>query len=933
MPGVHHVINYSEPFYNQNGQTWSVGVYADDWVFFANKNGVLQYNGCEWTEYHLNNGADVRSVYPSRREGRVYVGGINEFGYLAPDKNGFIKYHSLSEALGNTALIGNMWGIYATEKEDVYVQGDHGLVLLSRGKARRINTEEKLNCSNMVKGTMYMGTDDGLRVLIGDRILPVYGGDLMRGRHVRAILPYSNGMIVATAHSGLYYYDGKSAVRMSLPGVEQETIDNLFCATIRDDVVALGTITSGITVVDMKTGVSQRYTEFTGLQDNTALSLAFDSYGNLWAGLDRGIDRIVLDLPMVTIPGTYKSMGTTYDVAMVGDKIYSATNRGLFVATANQFASMLSFTRMPGVVGQAWGVTTVCGDTFCMHDNGLYLIAGGTAVKIGRNVGTWDVIPVEGYTDRVFVGTYEGMYVMRKIGGVWTEVGDMMSIGESVYDFIQEDRSHLWFIKGKVGAVRLEYDPATYKVLKTTLYNSKSGLPADLGSVTVAKVMGRVLFSTPSGIYRYSRERNRIEADRELNARLGKRTAVLHLEQSGDYLFALTPYEMIRLNLKHKTPAHALPILPYGSRHPHPAYTFSVIGDYLAVLPTTGGYSVFNLEPKVNITRRNDRYARINKVTITNRSDSVVYASNFLNRRPLLKIDYSCNSLKFNFGVDPKEHNFVAYYRYRVNDGDWHTLNTNVKEFTGLSEGSYLFTVRAVLSDGMEVEDALRFTIRPPWYRSVVAWIVYALLIIIAGVYIYILMKRKMMEKAEVVAAVKDEEIAREREEHDALQHEKDQHISELEEDKLRGELAHKSNEIVNLLLSVSNKNETLMNIREDLRNIYSDVKWDPEARQSVLNLLRQIDSSIQSEGVLKRVEKEFDLVHDNFIKKVRAQYPELSTNELMMCAYIKMNLSTKEIAPLMNISVRGVETIRYRMRKKLGLDRNDNLSEFLMKL
>jgi DNA-binding CsgD family transcriptional regulator len=194
-------------------------------------------------------------------------------------------------------------------------------------------------------------------------------------------------------------------------------------------------------------------------------------------------------------------------------------------------------------------------------------------------------------------------------------------------------------------------------------------------------------------------------------------------------------------------------------------------------------------------------------------------------------------------------------------------------------------------------------------------------------------MKRKMMEKAEVVAAVKDEEIAREREEHDALQHEKDQHISELEEDKLRGELAHKSNEIVNLLLSVSNKNETLMNIREDLRNIYSDVKWDPEARQSVLNLLRQIDSSIQSEGVLKRVEKEFDLVHDNFIKKVRAQYPELSTNELMMCAYIKMNLSTKEIAPLMNISVRGVETIRYRMRKKLGLDRNDNLSEFLMKL
>lgn len=65
-------------------------------------------------------------------------------------------------------------------------------------------------------------------------------------------------------------------------------------------------------------------------------------------------------------------------------------------------------------------------------------------------------------------------------------------------------------------------------------------------------------------------------------------------------------------------------------------------------------------------------------------------------------------------------------------------------------------------------------------------------------------------------------------------------------------------------------------------------------------------------------------------MKRLHAKHPTLSNNERMMCAYLKMNLSTKEIAPLLNISVRGVETIRYRLRKKFGLEREDSLVDYL---
>lgn len=83
---------------------------------------------------------------------------------------------------------------------------------------------------------------------------------------------------------------------------------------------------------------------------------------------------------------------------------------------------------------------------------------------------------------------------------------------------------------------------------------------------------------------------------------------------------------------------------------------------------------------------------------------------------------------------------------------------------------------------------------------------------------------------------------------------------------------------------------------------------------------------------MFNRVVEEFDLVHDDFIKKLRQRFLDLSNNEVLMCAYLKMNLSTKEIAPLLNISVRGVETMRYRIRKKFGLERDDSLTDFINK-
>jgi DNA-binding CsgD family transcriptional regulator len=95
--------------------------------------------------------------------------------------------------------------------------------------------------------------------------------------------------------------------------------------------------------------------------------------------------------------------------------------------------------------------------------------------------------------------------------------------------------------------------------------------------------------------------------------------------------------------------------------------------------------------------------------------------------------------------------------------------------------------------------------------------------------------------------------------------------------------------------------------------------------------LIKKINKDIESENQWKVFETHFENVHEAFLKRLKNQYTELTPRELKLCAYLRRNISSKEIALLMNISTRGVEISRYRLRKKLNLDRSVNLTYFII--
>jgi DNA-binding CsgD family transcriptional regulator len=156
--------------------------------------------------------------------------------------------------------------------------------------------------------------------------------------------------------------------------------------------------------------------------------------------------------------------------------------------------------------------------------------------------------------------------------------------------------------------------------------------------------------------------------------------------------------------------------------------------------------------------------------------------------------------------------------------------------------------------------------------------------------------------------------------------------IVNLKNEKLEAEIEHKNTELASAAMHLVQKGELLGNIREELIRMKKGVNGDGSSEE-FKKMLRILGEETKMDKDWEQFAVHFDKVHSDFLQILKAAYPVLSSHELKLCAYLRMNLSSKEIAQLENISVRGVEISRYRLRKKLKIPTEINLFDFLMEL
>ena len=256
-----------------------------------------------------------------------------------------------------------------------------------------------------------------------------------------------------------------------------------------------------------------------------------------------------------------------------------------------------------------------------------------------------------------------------------------------------------------------------------------------------------------------------------------------------------------------------------------------------------------------------------------------------------------------------------------------------LKNTQNLPDGDYTFRVKTKNKYDVESSpEPFNFTILPPWYKSIPAIMMYMALIIMLTWFLVGLFLRKI-EKSRLKEKELQKKRYLEKEEklrNDAIVAEKE--IIRLRNERLRADMIHKDKELANTAINLVQKNKQLNKIKNDLLKIQADLKEDL-VKGRINMIIRKIDKETSNDESWSLFETNFEQVHEDFLKRIKELHPDISPKELKLSAYLRMNISSKEIATLMNITTRGVEISRYRLRRKFKLNRDQNLTDYILSI
>lgn len=879
------VQSFSTLDYSGEGQNWDIAQDENGLLYVANAAGVLRFDGARWAALPLPGQPTVRALATTNN--RLFAGGYGEFGYFDNPGAEDPIWTSLSANLNGPARQEEIWNIEVLTDGTVVFQSFGSFFLYDGSSVEQLAPP----------GVMLFAEADGEALIVpvtgrgvfrwsragGYRLLP--GTEALGEREVVGITIQDDGLLLAVEDGIFAWGNGvlrpwKFALNQALVGREINHILRL-----KDGTLAIGTITSGVYFFDERTDSWSTQTEATGLANNTVLSLFESKAGNVWLGLDRGLDLVVRSAAVSFRTGNDRPPGALYAALRYAGATYLGTNQGLFRQDSS--AAGLTYEMVPGTSGQVWELRATPAGLLCGHNEGTFLVEGVKATLVSDRSGGWQTVEVDEASDRLLQATYTGLQLLEiSDDGVAHLV--IPGFSAPIRYLGWAGRRKLLALHGSRGGFVLQLSEDCRRITAIdTLKNPR------LIKASIAVFNDTLLLQSQEGLLRYV-DGQLLPIDNFRGVSLLPGQYCLPGRHPGEW-FLCSP-DRISVYQGREQIAE----LPLRMRFPFPVILPWENEDYLFLLEE--GYA--SVRPRTEGTR---------EVAMTLRT---AYRADVgwravLETTTIPKIAYANNDLRFTYALPA----FDREVRYRSRlvgyAGDWSAWSALVKrEFTNLPEGDYRFEVAANWF-GSRAE--VQFQVLPPWYRSRLAYLAYALLLIGLFWWLYWLHLRRLVRQARHLEVVRRRELQRER--------------TLARNRELREDIKRKSKELANTTLTLAKKNELLLALKEELDKGRKRSDGQIDLRKAE----RLIERNLDNEADWAIFESHFNEVHEAFLKRLREQHPGLTTGELKLAAYLRMDLSSKEIAPLLHISLRGVENKRYRLRKKLGLGSGDDLNRYLL--
>lgn len=903
-------------------QNWSMDQDSSGILYLANNDGLLEFDGSAWRLHEVPLCTKVRAVKVDQKN-RIFVGGQNQIGYFIFSDKG-LEFKSLLDLLPpELRTISETWRIFQHDQK-IYINTESQLFVFDENRMKVLTLPGYIGrISKVGKRLLAQFYDLGLYEIVNDEFIPVQGTENLPD--IVSIFHQSDKYYYFCFSGQIYQHDEAGVRLLEIPlslGAVNDVVK------LSSDNFAIGTQNNGLYLLGPELNFISHLTKNEGLTDRTIKALYEDNFNNLWVALNNGIDYLQLSLPFSIINDEVGLEGTGYAACKHEGQIYLGTNNGLFIQEkGNSQFHPGKYALVPGSEGQVYNFSVVEEDLILNHDKGGFLIEGSNIQKF-HDMGSWKFIetPLPGL---ILGGDYQGMSFFRKINGTWTKIRGIQNFNESSRVFEYENDSILWMTHGSKGAFRISFDDNMHVKSDIEFFGQENGFPSNI-FISVYTLIDKLIFTSEAGIYQFNYDSHSFIPIDFFNKWLGI-DHVSEIMSDGNNRIYYTQNQKMGLLMQESfgTYKNETSLFKHINRFINDDLpNISILDEHHILIGAKEGFIKY--DPKKEF-RINDRFHIILKSLEIKASEDSILSFNpaFIENKELLRNQ----SVKFHYAAPYFDGFQDLKYSYKLTPlgkgwSQWTSVGE--KEYPYLPSGDYTFQVKAKNVYGLEsTVSSFSFKVLKPWYLSNWAIIVYFVVGFISVLLLLILQQKKFTTEKSIIHKDKEQALKTKNEEISQISEKSKKEIDRLNSEKLQAEIDLKNDRLTTITMLFMNKNEFIQDIR---KRVESYINQDG-SKHDLKNLVKTIDKNLSDNDSWDQFAYHFDQVHGDYLKKLSKSHVKLSPREIKLAAFLRMNMSSKEISNLLNITTRSVELARYRLRKKLKLERDQNLVEYLIEL
>jgi len=817
--GIPFITNYNSTDYSASTQNWSTIEDNRGIMYFGNNDCILEYDGKTWNKIYTSTNSSILS-FCIDNNGTIFTGGIDEFGYIAPDKNGSLKYFSLSDKIDSTLLIGEVWKTYFYN-DIIYFSSNQNLFKYNYSSIEVVgNTSSKKGnlYHFLIDDKVFLGNQNEGLLILKDTFTSFKDSKLFANDYITSIINFDNdkklvscflnGIFLFSFTNGLdsvFNYPNETKIRF-----QKDYITNTL--KIKNTIFAFSTLQNGIIITDNSFNIISEINKSVKLQDNTIyqsyISNVNPNSSPLWTSLNDGISKIEINSAFKKFDMYQGIEGSIYDIIRYKDTLFVSTNLGVYYNDYKKDTIFQKIKNLPNDSRFLYNYKDVDNSVLIICNSlGLFEFKNLTTNKKLSNVQSFFTTKKG---NELYIGNSLGFSVYKRSNNEWIKERQS-DFGKSILNIQFDKFSNLWLGTIYDGIIEITNSN------DTIYYKEESGLPS-IKDIQIYNIHDNLIFATQKGLYSFNYETEKFEKFNKFGENYCDGSCGIYLMAEDSNSVWINSFndnkEWIERVYKTEDGKYERDTIAFKRLEIKSLQAIYPDKDGIVWFGTADGLYSYDKNFKRDYYQK--YYTLIRKITLG--EDSVVFNGNYYKevnneigyvvsfeqpKELVFEFPYSQNSITFEYAApffEAEEKTEFSVYLDGF-DKKWSNWKTESKSiYTNLREGDYIFKVKAKNIYGVESEIAeFKFSISPPWYRTIIAYILYLFITIAIVVIIIKLYTRQLIKDKQRLEKIVEERTAEIRNKNEILEFQKSE-LQQRNEEILaqRDEIEAQKDEIEN---------------------------------------------------------------------------------------------------------------------------------------